>query len=219
MAEIQRSAARSAGTWGRDDLWVYPPPENVGLTLEVDRGDRVKSVQADSAASRTGIQVGDTLKKLNGYSVASFADAQYALHKAPAKGEIPVLWERAGQTFAGKLALADGWRHTNLTWRPSLLHLLPSLGVYGDDLTAAEKKALGLSEKRLAFRQDTTVHRDAKAIGVKPGDVIVGLNSRPMEMSMREFLGHVRQNYLIGDKVTLNVLRDGKPIDLPVTLR
>ena len=219
VAEFQRDLAHSSGKWNRDNLWVYPPPENIGLTLEVDRGDRVKKVQPDSPAGRAGIQAGDTLKKLNGYSVASFADAQFALHKAPVKGEIPLAWERGGKQIEGTITLSGDWRHTNLTWRPSLLQLLPSLGVYGDDLSANEKKALGLGEKRLAFRQDSTVHRDARAIGVKAGDIIVGLNGQPMEMAMLDFLSHVRRNFLVGDRVTLNVLRDGKPVDLPVTLR
>ena len=40
-----------------------------------------------------------------------------------------------------------------------------------------------------------------------------------LEMSMREFLGFLRRNYLVGERVLLNVLRDGKRIDLPLTLR
>ncbi len=219
VAEIQRYQARSFGKWNREDLWVYPLPENIGLTLEVDRGDRVKAVKSDSSAAHVGVQAGDILKKLNGYPVASFADAQFALHKAPTKGEIAIGWERADKRLEGKLALAVGWRQTNLTWRPSMLHLLPSLSLYGDDLTVEEKKALGLGAKRLAFRQDFTVHRDAQAIGVKPGDIIIGLDGRSMEMTVSEFLAHVRRNYLVGDKVTLDVLRDGKPINLPLTLR
>jgi hypothetical protein len=39
------------------------------------------------------------------------------------------------------------------------------------------------------------------------------------DMTMLEFLGFVRKNYLVGDKITLNVLRNGKKIDLPVTLK
>src|SRR5207253_40133 len=89
VAEIQRDVARGEGTWKREDRWVYPLPENVGLTLEVDRGNRVKAVTPESPAAKAGMQTGDTLKTLNGYSVASFADAQFALHKASAKGQIP----------------------------------------------------------------------------------------------------------------------------------
>jgi hypothetical protein len=38
-------------------------------------------------------------------------------------------------------------------------------------------------------------------------------------MSMEQFLGHVRRSYLVGDRVTLNIIRDGKRLDLPMKLR
>ena len=120
--------------------------------------------------------------------------------------------------MSGRLDLAEGWKKTNLTWRPSVLDILPSLTVYGTELTAAEKKRLGLSAKRLAFRQDTAVHRDAKAAGVRAGDVIVGIDGLDLEMTLPGFLAYVRRNHLVGDRITLNVLRDGKRVDLPMTL-
>ena len=115
--------------------------------------------------------------------------------------------------------LADDWRRTNITWRPSLLDLLPSPSVFGENLSAAEKKALGLGEKRLAFRQEEGVRDEALAAGVRPGDVIVGVDHQTLEMSMLDFLGYVRRNYLAGERVTLNVLRGGQRLDLPMTLR
>jgi S1-C subfamily serine protease len=115
--------------------------------------------------------------------------------------------------------LAEGWRKTNLTWRPSLLDVLPSLTVFGEELSAEEKKALGLSPTRLAFRQQESVHRLAQAAGVRAGDVIVGIDGQALEMTMLEFLAHVRKNYLIGDRITLNIIREGKRLDLPQTLK
>jgi hypothetical protein len=217
--EFRREARKAAGEWRREDLWAYPLPENAGLTLDVDRGDRVRLVRPESPAARTGLRPGDTLKRLNGLPVASFADVQYALHRAPAKGQVAVRWLRDGKEMAGQLGLAEGWKKTNLTWRPSLLDILPSLTVYGTELTAAEKKQLGLSANRLAFRQDSTVHRAAKAAGVRAGDVIVGIDGQVMEMTLPEFLAYVRRNHLVGDRITLNVLRAGKRVDLPMTLR
>src|SRR5262245_66380471 len=79
--EFRRADLKAAGQWSRDDLWVYPLPENVGLTLEVDRGDAVKAIAPGSAAAKAGLKAGDLLAKLNGYLVATFADAQFALHK------------------------------------------------------------------------------------------------------------------------------------------
>src|SRR5262249_49703483 len=155
---------------------------------------------------------------LNGYPVASFADAQYALHRAPGRGRVAVTWRRGTEAMKGALELAEGWRKTNLTWRPSLLDVLPSLPLYGTDLTAAEKKALGLSEKRLAFRQQDRVPKDAQEAGVRSNDVIIGIDGQALEMSLDQFLAHVRRNYLVGDRIAVNLLRGGNRVDVPLTL-
>lgn len=219
VKEILRDEKVKAGTWHRQEVWAYPLPENVGIKLELDRGNVVKSVAAGSPAGRAGLRTGDVLASLNGLPVHSFADIQYALHRAPAKGDIGIEWRHAGHAMKANLELTDGWRKTNITWRPSLLYLLPSLTVYGPDLNSTEKKNLGLSAKQLAFRQQTPVHSEAQAMGVKEGDVITGIDNRRMDMTVQEFLGHVRQNYLIGDRVVLNIIRSGKRLELPVQLR
>jgi serine protease Do len=217
--EFRRDSMMAAGTWNRDDIWVYPLPENIGVTLDKDRGDSIKAVKPSSVAEKAGIKAGDRLRKLNDYPIASFGDAQFALHKAPKSGEIPVTWEHAGKSIEAKLQVAEGWRKTNLTWRTSMLSMLPSISLTGDDLTPAQKKALGLDEKRLAFKQEQFVHREAKAAGIQPGDIIIGINDLVQNVAMLEFFGYVRQNFLVGDKITINVIRNGKRIDLPMTLK
>jgi serine protease Do len=217
--EFRRADEKAAGTWSRDSLWVYPLPENIGITLEIDRGDVVQSIAADSPAAKIGMKAGDIVTKLNSYTVASFADAQYALHKGPKSGKIAIELKRGSEAMAGNLDLADGWRKTNLTWRSSLLDILPSLPVSGDDLTAAERKALGLPETRAAFRQDKFVHSTLKAVGLQKDDVIVGLDGKGIDGMMDDYLAFVRREHLVGDTVTLNVLRDGKPMEIKLTLK
>jgi serine protease Do len=217
--EFRRADLKAAGTWDRQSVWVYPLPENVGVTLDINAGDRVKSVSPDSAAAKVGLKPGDRLSRLNGFPVASFGDASYALHKAPAKGTIPVSWVRDGKELSGALEVADGWRKTNLTWRPSMLDILPSAPFSGDELTAAEKKALGLDERRAAIRQDAEVHATLKAAGVKGGDVLIGYDEKSVEGDAGKLFGYVRRNYLVGDEITINVIRDGKRVDLKLLLK
>src|SRR5262249_61256937 len=83
--ESRRADRKAAGTWDRESVWVYPLPENVGITLDVDVGDRVRAVAAHSPAEKAGLKPGDRLATVNCFPVASFADASYALHKAPWK--------------------------------------------------------------------------------------------------------------------------------------
>src|SRR5262249_3652561 len=153
------------------------------------------------SAARAGLRAGDVLETLNGYAIASTGDVMYALHRGPAKGKVAALWQRGGKTLTAELELAEGWRKTNLTWRTSMLNLLTGLTLLGDALTAEEKKALGLGEKRLAFRQESPVARDAREAGVQPDDVIIGIDGQELEMTMRQFLAHVRRNYLVGDRI------------------
>lgn len=217
--ELMRMQAIEDGVWQKDSVFTYPLPENIGITLERDRGDRIQAVIANSLADKAGVKAGDRVVFVDGRPIHSFADFQYALHKSPWAGSLTVAHERDGQVRQAKMDLPKDWKRTNITWRPSLLDLLPSLTVYGDDLTAAEKKAAGLSEKRLAFRQDKQVHSEAKAMGVESGDIIVGVNGLSLELTVDEFLAYMRRNFLVGDRVVLNVLRSGRSVDLPIVLK
>ncbi len=216
--EILRVEDDRKGGWDPKSRWVFPLPENVGITLDPNQGDRVQAVAEKSPAAKAGMKPGDVIVKLNGNPVHSFADAQYALHKAPVKGSIPITWTRGGSEKSADLELIADWKKTNITWRPSLMDLLPSLPLFGADLTAKEKAAAGLSATRLAFRQEAPIPPSVKKLGVQAGDVIVGIDGQALDMTMEAFLGHVRRNYLQGDRVTLNLMRDGKKMDLQIKL-
>jgi hypothetical protein len=216
--DLRRQSLQMSGKWMLDELWVYPPPENVGLTLEVDRGDVVARVAPGSAAARLGLAKGDRLLTVGGRPVASYGDVQYALHKAPAKGKIEVRWRHGGEERAGELALAEGWRKSDVSWRWSLRGVEPSPWVQGDDLEPDEKKELGLPPKRLAFRQGPFVSAPARQAGVRQNDVIVGIDGKVLELTERQFALYVRLNYKVGDRVTYNILRRGRRLDVPLQL-
>jgi serine protease Do len=91
---FQQELYWSKKKWSKDNMWLYPPPKTIGLDLEIDQGDKVESVKSDSSVSRTGLQRGDVLKTLNGIAIASTADVQYALNKAPKSGSIPLSLEK-----------------------------------------------------------------------------------------------------------------------------
>jgi serine protease Do len=216
--DLRRESLQAAGKWQLNGLWVYPLPENIGLTPDVDRGDRIARVADRSPAAGAGIQAGDRLLTINAQSIASFADAQYALHRAPARGTLTITWQHEDQTRKAELPLADGWRKTDLSWRWSLRGVDPPPWVHGDDLSADEKTALGLRAKRLAFRQGPFVSEPARQAGIRQNDIIVGVDGKDLEMSERQFGAYIRLNYRVGDRVTYNVLRRGKRLDLTLKL-
>jgi hypothetical protein len=216
--DLRRESLQAAGKWRLDEVWVYPLPENIGLTLEVDRGDVVARVAADSAADRAGIRAGDRLLTINSQSIASFADVQYALHYAPVAGSLTIAWQHNGETKKGRLMLAAGWRKTDISWRWSLRGLDPSPWVHGYDLSTEEKKTLGLSAKRLALRQGPFVSEPAAQAGIRQNDIIIGVDGKMLEMTERQFGAYIRLNYKVGDRITYNVLRKGERRDMVLRL-
>jgi membrane-associated protease RseP (regulator of RpoE activity) len=218
VREALNAELRKAGKLNLESVWRYPPPDNLGLELDVDRGGTVKAVKDKSPASAAGLKESDVLQKLNGVPIHSFADAQYALDIAPREGAIEIVWQRDDKTHQEKLALAAGWRKTELTWRPSMRDLLPSARLSGFQLSDEEKKALGLSAKQLAFRQRDSVSKQAKEAGIRAGDIILGVDEKPFEGDVDQFKEYIQNTYLVGERVTVNIVREGKREKVVMTL-
>jgi predicted metalloprotease with PDZ domain len=220
VKEFLNARLQRTGKWRRELAWRYPLPENVGLVLELDRGNVVKQAVPHSPAARAGLQRGDTLRRLNGVPVHSQADVQFGLDQAPAKGLIAFTYERAGKRRTGTVRLPDGWRKSDISWRASMRDLAPYLPVSGIDLTPAEKKGLGLSREHLAFRPRYPLNSRARAAGLREGDIILGIDDKKVQwMDADDFLDFVHREYLAGDRIKLTVLRKGRRLQLAITLR
>jgi membrane-associated protease RseP (regulator of RpoE activity) len=216
--EILRADAQDRGIWKQSDLFRYPPTENAGFSLNVDRGDEVTRVVPDSPAAKVGLLAGDIITTIGGRNIRSIADAQFALDKAPQRGQVPVVWKRGSQQLSAKLDLPRGWKRSDISWRPSLQQFAALPRLYGTDLTAEERQQLGLTPTQLAFRHREKIHRQAQPAGVKPGDIILGFNDEQLDMGVYEFETYVRRRYVAGDRVTINLIRDGKPLSLAMTI-
>jgi hypothetical protein len=216
--DFRRDALKADRKWQLDEVWVYPMPENIGMTLDRERGDRIESINEKSSAASVGLRAGDVLKQVNGQRVASFADVQYALHRADENGKIRFILQRGEQEISAEISPQSGWRVTDIGWRASMWGLEPSPYVHGRDLSAREKAALNLPEKGMAFRQADYVPGPAKRAGIKADDIIFGVDGKRLELTMLQFNVYVRLNYKVGNRITFNVLRDGKRLDVPMTL-
>jgi S1-C subfamily serine protease len=211
---------KGAGKWDRETVYRYPLPDNLGLFLEVDQGPVVRRVDPGSVGEKLGLKKGDLLQTIGAVPIHSIADVQFALDRAPRKGEIELKWKRDGKMHSGMLALPEGWRRSDVSWRASVRRMVPSLPLRGAQLTAQEKKALRLEPGHLAFRQRSPVSAQAGTAGVRAGDVIVGIDGKHLRGTDSDALrDHVRRHYLVGDRIQVNVLRDGKRLNLPLTLR
>jgi S1-C subfamily serine protease len=217
VKEILNDRLQQTGRWSRDMVWRYPLPENLGIQLEIERGNVIKGVKAQSCAAKANLKAGDVVQELNAVPVHSFADAQFALDRAPATGKIPISFRRGDRVLGAKLSLPEGWRKTDISWRTSMRRLVASPHLWGEDLTTEEKKALGLSANQLAFRQQNSLPPPVQAAGIHGGDIVLGVDDQALDMDVAGFARYIQGNYLVGDKVTVNIIRDGKRLKLPLT--
>ena len=218
VREILDTEKELAGRWTLEDAWRFPPPDNLGFVLDVDRGNRITEVRQDSPAATPGLKTGDEIETLHGHRVRSFADAQYALDKAPREGSIKVVWHRQGERLEGRIQLRRGWKRSDISWRPSMQHLVASPRMRGSSLSAEERKGLGLTPKQLAYRVSRRLLPQPEAAGIRSGDIVLGFNNETLEMDLYDFYKHVRETYIVGETVTVNLIRDGKRLDRKMTL-
>ena len=216
--EFRRDALQQKKKWSLDEVWGYPQPENIGFTLDIQRGNCVAKVQPKSIADKLGIKTDDQLRFIGATPIASVADVQYALHQAPKQGDLAIRWLRDGKAMSGTMALADDWRKTDVSWRWSLKSLSPSPSIIGDDLTLEERKPHGLDARQLAYRQMNFLTPAARHAGLQANDVIVGIDDKPLTMTARQFETHIRLTYRVGQEITLNVLRGKERVKVRLKL-
>lgn len=90
------------------------------------------------------------------------------------------------------------------------------LGIKGTEMSADIAKAFNLNVQRGAFVSEVLPNSGSAKAGVKSGDVIVSLNDKPLS-SFAELRSRIATTEP-GATVKLGILRDGKPLNLQVTL-
>lgn len=90
------------------------------------------------------------------------------------------------------------------------------LGIMGTELNSELAKAMKVDAQRGAFISQVMPKSAAEKAGIKAGDVILSMNGKPISSfaSFRADIGTLP----IGTKVTLGLLRDGKPVNVEVTI-
>jgi hypothetical protein len=212
---------RAEGKFTKEMLFQYPLPENLGITLDVDANNVVKSVGPDSPASRSDIRAGDVVVQADASPVLTSADLQFVLNGVPDPGTVTLHLKRQGKRLPpAALRLPSGWRRTDVSWRPSQESIPPMIGIWAEELTGEQKKQRGVTTDRMALRVTFFFPGPqwAKTRGdLQMNDVIVGINGKQLPpMTTRQFHSHFRLAFNVGDTATLNVLRGSERRDVTV---
>jgi serine protease Do len=202
---------RRAGKLEPSDLWLYPVPETIGLTLDTKFGNAVQRVLPGSAAARAGVRVGDEIRAANGTPILTIADLEHVLNGVPAKGRLTLDLARGVRERQVVLDLDGDWKRWDVSWRKSIrvMSKRQSAFVRGLALVApADRKKLGIAEDAIAFRLNA-IAGEAQKAGLEKDDIVIAFDGK------REVIYQNAQLYMYlehksGDTMKVTVLRAGK---------
>ncbi|WP_038908776.1 serine endoprotease DegP [Dickeya oryzae] len=91
------------------------------------------------------------------------------------------------------------------------------LGILGTELNSDIAKAMKVDAQRGAFVSQVQPNSAAAKAGIKAGDVVVSMNGKTISSfsALRAQIGSLP----VGSKLTLGLIRDGKPLSVDVTLQ
>jgi hypothetical protein len=209
VKEYALRAKWNEGTLRDSDLWVYPMPQQIGLTMDIDDGLIVKKVAAGSPAAAAGLGEGDQLVALAGQPLVSTADIQWVLHHSPDEAQLPLEARRNGAVINKTLKLSGDWKKSDISWRASSWYGLRQ-GVKTEPLPDAEKAQRGIAAERMALVVKGLFGRGGpqlKQAGVQNNDVIVAVNDRTDLLTETDFLAYLRLEHGPDDSVKLTIQR------------
>jgi len=212
--DYRHEAARASGTHRKESIWVFPPPDNVGLVMDVDLGDTVKSVKPGSPADKAGLKAGDRIRQAGETEVLTYTDLQWALHRSPTKTKLAVAFDRAGAPGKAELELDGPWRETPLGWRKSFQALGPQAGIWVRKTSPEDRRMAGLPADAPVYSVWYVDEKTpAEKAGVKIRDWVVAIDGKPLPETSEDGFRQIwpgRHDY--GSTATLALLRAGKPM-------
>jgi S1-C subfamily serine protease len=226
IGDMEREEAAEEGRWKPWMVWRHPDPIRLGLVLEDDEQAVIAEVTPGSPAAAAGLAPGDRLLRIGDGGVRSEADIRFALDRVPfAGGRIGIAIARGSDHKSLAVEVRDGWRAGSpleLAWRNEMWSMRPNPGFGGPALSKEEKAALGLTPDRFAMKVgyliDFGTHpedgRNAKAAGLRKGDVVFRIDGTDDFLTERHFQAWWRLTRKPGSTATLSVLRLGKHMEL-----
>jgi len=206
MREIMRLAYGVLDRWGAIDrpLSFIHRIAWLGISVESrENGDghpvaEVTSVEADSRASASGLREGDRLVKIAGEEVEASRVAKH-FGGIAAGTTAELVLERAGKTRLAEVERV----------RPGYMGVMPR------DVDASMREEHGLADGEGLLLGRVVPGGPSATAGLLTGDIVLSMGGKSIdETSLRRRL----EQFGAGSTVALNVLRDGKKIEVPLTL-
>jgi len=181
------------------------------LKLEQAKGAVVNDVFPESPADKGGLRPGDVVTGLNGHHVDNFFELLRAVAGAMPGTDAQVAVMRDGKPLSLSVHIAEKPEDQQIT---RALVQGDRLGLRVEPVSAELARRIGVKEGRGVAVTDVKEDSPAYAAGLRPGDVILEVNRRPVEdvQKYAHAVASVRQ----GELVLLRVQRQGTTLYIAV---
>ncbi len=214
LKELQRS-----GRLEKKMVFTYPSPKNLGMVVDSDIQNEIKTILSKSAAEKAGLKPGDKIKSLGGHRVLTFADMTRVLELAPESGKLDLKFTRNETTETAVLGLEPDWKSTpNPSWRSSTNSVGPNSGFWAKKINDSQRSSLKLKQKEMGLQVVVVWGKWAKKAGIRNGDIVVSVDGKTDLETIRDLQTHLQMKREFGDIVKIKVFRKNKPLTLEMTL-
>ena len=196
-------------------MFRNPNIKTLGIYLDIPKGLRVE--KSNGPAKIASLAEGDLITRINNHDVTTFADLQYYLDKVDRSAtslQLTVVRNTIEKNLT--IALPPLWWKTDIAYRNWTINPLTFFS--SRRLTNAEKVALNLPNNGIASLV-TDVPIDAMfeaAHTLKEGDIITAVDGKEVNSLHTGVELHIQLYHKSGSKVTLDVIREGEKITLPL---
>jgi hypothetical protein len=199
-------------------FFIYPLPDNIGIKLDLTKGNRVRQISEGSFAEKAGMRLGDVIRFANGVRVLTCADMQHVLQRLEPESKLTLDLERGGRSVQTTLELSGNWRASDVSWRKSIRMRSWSnnLTRFMAPLSANEKSVLGIDPQDLAFRLNDA-KGEVQQAGLAKNDVIVAFDGK-QRVPYRNPIYYPLIEHKAGDTMDVTVLRDGQRMTMSVRI-
>jgi len=181
--------------------------------LPPDKGVLVADVQAGSPAARSGLLSGDIVMEYNGKDLHSSNDLSLAVAETKVGEPASLKIRRNGREMS--LDVRVGERPADVAQNfPSSAgsQQRGKLGLTVEDITPEVARQMNLSSATGALVAEVRPDGPAAEVGVRPGDIIRGLNDT--NVANASDLVEASRNIKSGDVVRLKIVRNGQTMFL-----
>ncbi len=207
-------------------IYPMPDPATLGLKLDPRTVTRVRAVAADSIAAHSGLQVGDTLQRVDGAPIVSIADVAWALHRFPDSGSLSLSVLRNGKPLELPLQLPLQWRfQSDISNRVGTWDMRAMVlgGMVLKPLTANKRDTMKIAPTELGLRVthvgEYGTHAVAKKAGFQKEDVVLTIDGIDQPMSESELIGRLLQRFPGKGLVSVKLLRGNERIELQLPIQ